>query len=111
MFPQRSLLPAIALAALSLFALLAHVATPRSDARIVATLVAPGDGIAAAICLADRADARLMAAGTVPGLWLIASDRGNLADRLHAAGAWIVIDPLGLRGCFPPKSKKQFDLS
>jgi len=111
MFPQRSLLPAIALAVLSLFALVAHVAAPRADARIVATMLGPDGGIGAAIRLADRADARLMAEGAVPGLWLFASDRGDLAARLHEAGAWIVLDPLGLRGCFPGTPKKQFDLS
>jgi hypothetical protein len=111
MFPQRSLLPAAALAVLSLFALVVHVATPGSDARFVVAMVEPGGGISAAAALADRSDARLVAEAPVPGLWLLASERQGLADRLHDAGAWVVLDPLGLRGCFSLKRKQQFDLS
>ena len=109
MFAHRSWLPAAALAGLSLIALIAHVATPRPDARIVAMLVAREGGIAAAATVAERAGARLLAQGSVPGLWLLASDDRGLADRLRAAGAWIVLDPLGLRGCLNVKRKSQFD--
>ncbi len=78
--------------------LLAEAAAPRDGAAMAAFL--PGlslEGVAAAIA---PLDGRVLAEGSLPGLWLVQASAPGLAPALRRAGALLVFDPERLPGCF-----------
>jgi hypothetical protein len=81
----------------SLLACLAVGLAPK-DENMVAAIISPGGGFADATRLAEAADAQIVRQGAFPWVWVFASDRPNLPERLYAQGAWLVLDPL-FGGC------------
>lgn len=73
-------------------------AQPR-DVHEVAAVFAPwvtGDEALARIVAAHALPVR---AGVIGSILVVYSDRPKLAERLYAAGAWAVLDPVAFGGC------------
>ncbi len=90
---MRSLLPAAALGLLGLLALLPTALQPRPGAAVLA-LFPPGYGSAAAFSAAAEAGWHPVE-GIRPNLLLL---QPTAAAR-RPAGAWLVVDAAGARGC------------
>lgn len=95
----KPFLPALFLAAATLAALAVLTLRPATDVRQVAALFPPW------LSFADRM-AGIHAAGGIAldeGGWssivLVSLPRGARADALLEQGAWLLLDPRGLRGC------------
>jgi hypothetical protein len=105
---MRSLLMTAGLIMASLIPCLAISMAPK-DTNILAAIVAPGGGLSDAAKLAGAADAQIVRQGAFPFIWVFASDRPDLAARLYANGAWLVLDPL-VGGCGDAAVHRALDL-
>jgi hypothetical protein len=101
--PLRRAGSAAAIAALlsaSLFPVLAAQNLPAERAGTVAAVFPPSaapERILRAVALADGAIVR---EGRGRNVIVVRSEAPGLAGRLRQAGAWLVLDPGGLAGCF-----------
>jgi hypothetical protein len=73
-------------------------ARPRDD-RQVAAIFAPWTGHEAAFFRAATAGGRVVREGVFDNILVVRAERPGLIDRLYAAGAWLVIDPVAFGGC------------
>lgn len=95
----RSLTPAVALLVVSLAGTVIAGVWPRADAVEVAVLAADFPAAAGVVAAAGGA---LVAGTALPGLVIARSPDPadpSFHDRLHAAGALLLLDPQGLAGC------------
>ena len=69
------------------------------DDREVAAVFPPWWDAARATSAVAAADGAVLGWGRLGSIVLTRSDRPGFADRLHAAGAVLLIEPLGLRPC------------
>lgn len=93
--------PAAVLLAAGLAALLWARLAPGPETRLVLALLLPPQNVAT--LLAGTPDAALLGPGGLPGSWIVTSQRSDLARRLQAAGAWLVLNATGAAQlCAPP---------
>jgi hypothetical protein len=78
-----------------------------SDDREVAAVFAPWTGREGAFLRAAAADGRVVREGVLDSILVVRGDRPGLIDRLYAAGAWIVIDPVAFGGCLVNSSSRR----
>jgi hypothetical protein len=104
---MRSILITAGLIMASLIPCLAISMAPK-DTNILAAIVAPGSGLRDAAKLAGAADAQIVRQGAFPFIWVFASDRPDLSERLYANGAWLVLDPL-IGGCGDAADRRILD--
>ena len=94
--------PAIVIAVLLSVASAAPViwlaARPRDDAE-VAAIFPPWVGRERAFVEAAAAGGRVVRQGRRDWILVVHGDDAGLVDRLYAAGAWAVIDPVAFGGC------------
>ena len=78
-------------------------AEPR-DATRVAAIFPPWTSAEQAIVRVAQAGGRIVRPGLIDAIVVVQGDDPDLADRLHAAGAWAVIDPAAWGGCLAGRS-------
>jgi hypothetical protein len=82
-------------------------AQPRDPAR-VAAIFAPWTTAEQAVARVAQAGGRIVRPGLIDAIVVVQGDDADLAGRLHAAGAWAVVDPAAWGGCLagqpPPAS-------
>jgi hypothetical protein len=71
---------------------------PRDRTR-VAAIFAPWTSAAQAIGRVAQAGGLVVRPGLIEAIVVVQGDDADLADRLHAAGAWAVVDPAAWGGC------------
>lgn len=104
----RPLLPALALLIVSVLAILLLVAQPPRGQKQVAILLPPWDGAMQAAAIVGRAGGRLVDAGGLPDVFIVASNRPDFIAALYRAGAWLVINPLAAHGCLSTPQNQGF---
>ena len=94
-------MPALALALISAFALGALQMRP-SDRAVdqVAIVFAPGTSLTEAVGRIARADGAVLRAGAFPNIVVAVGTTPDFVRRVKKRGAWLVVDPRGLGGCF-----------
>lgn len=100
---MRSLLPALLLAVCATVAVPLLV-TPPAGAAVLAVFP-PGTDSASAIRRAGEAGGRVVRPAARGPLYIVRPDRADDADfpdRLRAAGAWLLLDPILAAGCAGP---------
>ncbi|WP_417449362.1 hypothetical protein [Kordiimonas sp.] len=95
---MRDLFPTILVTAFVLMCIIVMSLRPASDG-VVLVLFNPLEDQRDQVAAIMNANALFVGAGRMPGSYLVASDQGGLPDRLHAAGAWFVLNPFGAAGC------------
>ncbi|TCH99657.1 hypothetical protein EJV46_02995 [Roseococcus sp. SYP-B2431] len=93
---------AVPVLALLLFSLLAPVAVglmPQDGQTQFAIIAAPWKGSDAMVALVAAADGTIVDAGGLPNVIFAHSDSPGFAAAAYRAGAWLVLDPVLLRGC------------
>lgn len=93
--------PALALALISAVALGALQMRPSDrTGDQVAVVFAPGTGLTEAIGRIARADGAVLRAGAFSNIVVAVGTTPGFVDRVKKRGAWLVVDPRGLGGCF-----------
>lgn len=72
----------------------------RADAEVVAVAFPPWWGAERALLAAASANASIVRMTAIPTLLVVRPDRNGGLSRLHAAGAWLSIDPQAVAACF-----------
>lgn len=94
----RTWLPALALLFVSTVAVAWLELSPRDD-RFVAAVFPPWWGAARSIAAVAEADGAIMGQGGLGSIVLTRSDRAGFVERLHQAGAVLLLEPSALIGC------------
>lgn len=91
--------PAALLLAMGFFGLVATTVSPWGENGQYAVIVPAGHNAGRAIMLVQRAGGRV--AAITPGSHIVIahSERPRFEQDLYRAGAWLVVDPMRLRGC------------
>jgi hypothetical protein len=78
-------------------------ARPRGGSE-VAAIFPPWMGRERAFAAAQSAGGRVVRQGLIASILVVHGEDAGLSDRLYAAGAWAVIDPVAFGGCLaqPP---------
>lgn len=92
-------LPAFLLLAFSLLGALVVGLTPRAGQAQLAVIGAPWMGLDRMAELVAAADGRIVEAGGLSNVIVAQSDDPGFTAALYRAGAWLVLDPVVLRGC------------
>ncbi len=100
--PLLSLLPAAALAAMSLTAIAAMRLAPGEPGRPVAALFGPGIGADDAFGRVVAAGGYVLRRGALPSLMIARSSDPDFTRALYRLGAVLVADADGARGCPEP---------
>jgi hypothetical protein len=95
----RDFIPAGLLLCVGALVITLMAAWPSPDQQEVAVMLAPGDGLPQAEALASRIDAQLVDLGGLPNVFIFRSTHPGLVATLYRSGAWLVLNPLGARGC------------
>jgi len=66
----------------------------------VAVIFGPGTGLAEAISQIGRAEGTVVRVGAFSNIVVAVGSAPDLIDRVKEKGAWLVVDPRGLGGCF-----------
>jgi hypothetical protein len=93
-----SAIAAALLAAASVLSMAALQAQPRDPTR-VAAIFAPWTSAEQAIAQVAQAGGRIVRPGLIDAIVVVQGDDADLSGRLHAAGAWAVVDPAAWGGC------------
>ncbi len=104
----RTFLDASALAALSIGALAATVnlsAVSGSGSGGMAVIFSPWTDAETALARAVGAGGRFVSFGGAPFVAITSPDDAGFVARAYAAGAWLVLDPKFLAGCFSASRK------
>jgi hypothetical protein len=92
--------PAIALLIVSTVGIFVAAFSPSGDHGQYAVVAPPWYGFAQTIGLIDAAGGDIVEFGDLTNIAIVHSANPGFVRALYHAGAWLVIDPLGLRGCF-----------
>jgi hypothetical protein len=92
-------LPVFVLLLFSLFGPLAVGLMPRDGQTQFAIVAAPWKGAGEMVALVAAADGAILDAGGLPNVIFARSDSPDFAAAAYRAGAWLVLDPVLLRGC------------
>ena len=74
---------------------------PRDPARGVGVIFAPWTGADAAFVRAVEAGGRFVRFGGLPFIVVVEPDGADYLDRIKAAGALLIVDPLVITACLP----------
>ena len=96
---MRAYLPASALLVFSIIAMAWLSFTPPRNGRPVAAVFAPWSPWPETFRRAADTGAAIVRSGGLANIVVVQSDTHDLLDRLHAAGAWLVVDPEALATC------------
>jgi len=91
-----------AFAAASLFVVARIGLEPRDPSQGVGVIFAPWTGADAAFVRAVEAGGRFVRFGGLPFVVVVMPEAADYADRVKAAGALLIVDPLVLAACLPP---------
>jgi hypothetical protein len=80
---------------------------PRDPMRGVGVIFAPWTGADAAIVRAVEAGGRFVRFGGLPFIVVVEPERADYLDRIKAAGAFLIVDPLVITACLPSSSEPQ----
>jgi hypothetical protein len=83
---------------------------PRAGQTQFAVFAASWHGLVATAEIVGAAGGALMDAGSLPNVVIAHSDDPAFVDALYRAGAWLVLDPVLLRGCLGLGAKRNPDL-
>ncbi|WP_213671694.1 hypothetical protein [Roseococcus pinisoli] len=72
---------------------------PRDGQTQFAVIAAPWRGLEETAALVAAADGRIVDAGGLPNVIFAQSDSPAFVAAAYRAGAWLVLDPVLLRGC------------
>jgi hypothetical protein len=97
--PWSGLLPALALLLSSVLGALVAGLVPAAGQTQVAVVTAPWWGLMRTVEMIGAADGTILDAGGLPNVVIAHSDDPGFVDALYRAGAWLVLDPVLLRGC------------
>lgn len=92
-------LPVLLLVVFSLVGALMAGLMPQTGQTQFAVIAAPWKGLDGMAGLVAAADGRIVDGGRLPNVIFAQSDRPGFAAALYRAGAWLVLDPVLLRGC------------
>jgi hypothetical protein len=99
---------ALAVFALASFLLVARIGlAPRDPSQGVGVVFAPWTGADAAFVRAVEAGGRFVRFGGLPFIVVVTPEAADYADRVRAAGALFIVDPLILAACLPSSSGAQ----
>jgi hypothetical protein len=93
------LLPAATLLLSSTLGLLIIGSAPQAGQTQLAVVAAPWKSLVQTAEMIGAADGVIVEAGGLPNVIIAHSDDPGFVDALYRAGAWLVIDPILLRGC------------
>jgi hypothetical protein len=91
--------PAIALLIVSAVGILMSALSPSGDRGQYAVVAPPWYNFAQTAGLVATAGGDIVDFGAVEDVVIAHSDNPEFVGALYRAGAWLVIDPVGLRGC------------
>ena len=80
-------------------------ARPRND-REVAVMFAPWTTRGAILARVTMAEGSIVREGVIDSIVVVHGGSAGLIDRLYAAGAWAVIDPVAFGGCLVRSSRR-----
>ena len=89
----------LALLVVSLLGALAIGLAPRPGQAQFAVIGAPWAGLEGMVALVAIAEGAVVDAGSLPNVIFAQSDSPDFAAAAYRAGAWLVLDPVLLRGC------------
>lgn len=92
--------PAVALLIVSTIGVFVAALSPSGDHGQYAVVAPPWYGFAQTIGLIDAAGGDIVEFGDLTNIVIVHSSNPRFVRALYHAGAWLVIDPVGLRGCF-----------
>lgn len=96
----RSWAPALLLLAVSFLGTAAlALRAPDTGTAPVAAIFPPWWGSERVLAAAADADAIIVREGAWPAILVVKSKHGDFAARLHAAGAWLLVDPRSVAAC------------
>lgn len=98
-FEWRDLLPAAALLALGMFGLVAATLAPTGKDGQYAVIAPPWYDLRRTITLIQTAGGGVADIGGPANIVIAHSEKPGFVRALYGAGAWLVIDPMQLRGC------------
>ena len=94
-------------AAVSFFAVARIGLEPRDPSQGVGVIFAPWTGADAAFVRAVEAGGRFVRFGGLPFIVVVMPEAADYAERVRAAGALLVVDPVALAACLPASSGAQ----
>lgn len=98
-FKLGEFLPALALLLVGMTALVIATLSPSGDSGQYAVIAPPWSRLVDTIALIQKADGRIVDMGGPPNVIIAHSTNPDFVQALYGAGAWLVIDPMMLRGC------------
>ncbi len=96
----RNALPALLLLAVGLSGLVIASLWPSSDSRQYIVVTTPGSTLAQSFSVVAMAGGGVIEVGRFPNIIIAASTRSDFPQSLRKAGAWLILSPGRLRGCF-----------
>lgn len=98
-FKRRDLWPAAVLLGVLLLGLTGATLYPSGKDDQYVVVAPPWYSLNQTLALVQSVDGRIVDAGGPSNMAIIHSTRPDFVRTLYGAGAWLVIDPLQLRGC------------
>ncbi|MPT46979.1 MAG: hypothetical protein E2598_00980 [Sphingobium sp.] len=101
---MRDVLPALFLLMIGIFGLAAATlfSVPTGPQYVVIT--APGSSLAETISVIAHAQGGIVSTGRYSNIVVAASDRPDFVQSLRRAGAWLVVNPTQISGCYGKQS-------
>ena len=96
---RRDLLPALVLLLLSLVGVTVAGLAPRDPSGQVAVIAPPWYGFDETAALVAGVEGAIVEEGGFGNVLIAQSTEPGFVRRLYGAGAWLVLDPMVLRGC------------
>jgi hypothetical protein len=93
------LIPATALLLFSILGAFMIGVAPRAGQTQLAVVAAPWKSLVQTAEMIGAAGGVVVDAGGLPNVIIAQSDAAGFVDALYRAGAWLVLDPILLRGC------------
>ncbi len=103
----KDLLPALALLLFSTVAVFLATLQPAADRGQFAVIAPPWYSLRQTAALVARAGGQIVGAGGLDNVMIAHSDQAAFSGEIYRAGAWLVLDPLLLRGCLDLPSRPQ----
>jgi hypothetical protein len=95
----RDFVPAAALLVVSSVGILVATLTPSADHGQYAVIAPPWYNLAQTVGLVGKAGGDLVDFGGLANVVIVHSANPSFVRALYRAGAWLVLDPVSLRGC------------
>ncbi|PZW48260.1 hypothetical protein C8P66_1057 [Humitalea rosea] len=96
---SSALLPPLLLSLVTLVGAFLIGTMPREGQTQYAVIAAPWAGLAEMVGLVAAADGAIVNVGGLSNVIIAQSDSATFSSDLYRAGAWLVLDPIVLRGC------------